>query len=83
MFSVLPVLYGKEYSTGLELYNLTTAPTTANYAAQGVIALLALGMNVVCLTVIIKRAILLKRNPYKNEIFVGTRDFEEAMARAE
>ena len=40
-------------------------------------------MNVVCLTVIIKRAILLKRNPYKNEIFVGTRDFEEAMARAE
>ena len=83
VFSVLPVLYGKEYSTGLELYNLTTAPTTANYAAQGVIALLALGMNVVCLTVIIKRAILLKRNPYKNEIFVGTRDFEEAMARAE
>ena len=50
---------------------------------QGLMAILSLGINVLCLGVIIKRAIVLKRNPYKQEIFIGTKDFEEAMARAE
>ena len=49
---------------------------------MGVCAILALAANVVCLSVIIKRAIEQKKNPYKNEIFAGTRDFEQAMDRA-
>jgi hypothetical protein len=32
---------------------------------------------------IIKRHVKLGRNPYANEVFVGTRDFELAMERAE
>jgi hypothetical protein len=33
--------------------------------------------------VIIKRAKAMGKNPYSNEVFRGTKDFEEAMARAE
>ena len=46
-------------------------------------SILALAANVVCLSVIIKRAIEQKKNPYKEEIFAGTKDFVEAMERAE
>ena len=46
-------------------------------------AIVALVANVICLTLIIKRSVEQKKNPYKNEIFVGTRDFDLAMARAE
>ena len=37
----------------------------------------------IVLGVIIKRSIEQKKNPYKNEIWKGTKDFELAMARAE
>ena len=50
--------------------------------AQGVMSILAVVANVICIAVIIKRAIEQKKNPYKNEIFAGTKDFEEAMDRA-
>ena len=49
----------------------------------GIIAVLSILVNVAALAYIIKRAKVQHKNPYKNEIFVGTRDFEEAMARAE
>jgi hypothetical protein len=49
---------------------------------QGFISVLALGVNLLCMAVIIKRAILLKKNPYSNPVFEGTKDYEEAMARA-
>lgn len=60
-----------------------THPTAANPTAQGVVAILALVANVIVLTIIIKRSIEQKKNPYKEEIFAGTRDFEIAMARVE
>ncbi len=82
-FSVLPVLYGDGWTDGMSLLNSTVAPAVAKYQAQGVMALAALFANVICLTVIIKRAIIAKKNPYKNEIFVGTKDYVEAMERAE
>ena len=50
---------------------------------QGVIAVIALAANVICLAAIIKRAKQQKKNPYKNEIFTDQRDYKEAMARAE
>ncbi len=56
---------------------------TANPTAQGVVAMLAIIANVVCISVIIKRSIEQKKCPYTKEIWVGTRDYEQAMSRSE
>ena len=56
---------------------------TADPTAQGVVAMLAIIANVVCISVIIKRSIEQKKCPYTKEIWVGTRDYEQAMSRAE
>jgi hypothetical protein len=56
---------------------------TADPKAQGVIAVIALAINVLVLAAICKKAFAAKTNPYKNEIWAGTKDFDEAMARAE
>ena len=56
---------------------------TANPTAQGVVAMLAIIANVVCISVIIKRSIEQQQCPYTKEIWVGTRDYEQAMSRAE
>ncbi len=79
------------YNSAINCYNtgasagdaISQFGITANPTAQGVIAILAIVANVICISVIIKRSIEQKKNPYKNEIFVGTKDFEQAMARAE
>lgn len=73
------------YNSGVNTANevVSGMGITADPRAQGVIAVLALIANVICIAVIIKRSIEMKKNPYKNEIFVGTRDFVEAMNRAE
>ena len=79
------------YQTAIDVYNsgvntaneaIASFGITANPTAQGVVAILALVANVVCISVIIKRSIEQKKNPYKNDIWVGTRDYEQAMARA-
>ena len=56
---------------------------TANPTVQGVVAMLAIIANVICISVIIKRSIKQKKCPYTKEIWVGTRDYEQAMSRAE
>ena len=96
-FSVLPSLYGGA-TKAVDLYNAaitchTTGASagdaianfgiTANPTAQGVVAMLAIIANVVCISVIIKRSIEQKKCPYTKEIWVGTRDYEQAMSRAE
>ena len=87
IFSTLPVLY--KYtgaSTGMELSKLTLEQMNAAGAypvAQGVMSILAVVANVICIAVIIKRAVEQKKNPYKNEIFADTKDFKVAIARAE
>ena len=55
---------------------------TANPTAQGVVAMLAIIANVVCISVIIKRSIEQKKCPYTKEIWVGTRDYEQEIGRA-
>ena len=89
-FSVLPSLYKGAVAHGVTAFDMTTIDTvsqltkagvTADPTAQGVVALMALAINVITLAVIIKRAKAQHKNPYKNEIFAGTRDFEEAMER--
>ena len=56
---------------------------TADPRAQGVIAVMALAINVVVMAFIIQRAVRMGKNPYSNCVWEGTKDFEEAMARAE
>ncbi|WP_302012253.1 DUF5692 family protein [Collinsella tanakaei] len=48
-----------------------------------VVSVIALVANVLALGYIIYRSKKLGVNPYKHEVFRGTRDFEQAMARAE
>jgi hypothetical protein len=55
---------------------------TADPSMQSLFAMLSLGMNVICISVIIKKSIQNKCNPYSNEVFKGTKDYEEALARA-
>ena len=81
-FSVLPSVYGDPYDA-VGYMDASIRPITAHPQAQGVIAVASIVTNVVVLAFIIKRSIELKRNPYKNEIWMGTKDYEEAMARAE
>ena len=87
--AVLPTLYQGAQELGLNALDLTkvsditTTGIVANTVPQGVISILALVVNVVCLCAIIKRAKKLNINPYKQEVWKGTKDFEEAMERAE
>ena len=90
--AVLPTLYQGAAEAGINAFDMTAINSAAELAAkgitanpvpQGVVSILALAINVVALAVIIKRSVQQKKNPYTNEIFVGTKDYEEAMARAE
>lgn len=76
IFAVLPRLYSDGFM------DKAVHPVTADPTAQGVIAVISLAVNVIVLGYIIKRAMKQKKNPYTNEIFTGTSDFEEAMSRA-
>ena len=75
IFSVIPVLYADG------VMDSATHPATADPKVMGFIAVLAIATNVIVLAHIIKLSVAQKKNPYKNEIFTGTPDFEEAMAR--
>ena len=75
IFSVIPVLYADG------VMDSATHPATADPKVMGFIAVLAIATNVIVLAHIVKLSIEQKKNPYKNEIFAGTPDFEEAMAR--
>lgn len=63
--------------------NPAVHPTQADPTMQGVFAVLALAANVIVLGVIVARSVKLRRNPYRNEIFVGTRDYQKALDRAD
>lgn len=76
-FAVLPVLY-KNGAMNPVVHPGTTDPTM-----MGVIAILSLAINVVVFAIIWKRAMNKGINPYTHEIFVGTKDYEEAIARAQ
>lgn len=87
-FAVLPSLYEGAAELGItaldltKVTDITTTGITANPTAQGLISMLALVVNVICLCDILKTAKKKGINPYKNEIWKGTPDFEEAMDRA-
>ena len=77
IFTTLPVLYADGFM------DAAVRPTLANPVPQGVISILSLAINVLALALIIKRSKEQKKNPYKQEIFTDTKDFQLAMARAE
>ena len=76
-FAVIPRLYTDGFM------DAATHPTAVDPTAQGVISVLSIVVNVVVFAAIIKRSMKLKKNPYKDEIWKGTKDYEEAMSRAE
>jgi hypothetical protein len=47
------------------------------------VSIVALAANAAALAYVVWRAWSLRRNPYTCELFVGTRDYEQAIARAE
>ncbi len=81
VFTTLPVLYGDALPS--TLLGATSAPATADPVAQGVISIASIAINALVLAIIIKRSVQQKKNPYKEEIFTDTKDFQLAMARAE
>ena len=77
IFTTIPVLYADGFM------DAAIRPTLVNPVPQGVISILSLVVNALVLGIIIKRSMEQKKNPYKNEIFTDTKDFQLAMARAE
>ena len=77
IFTTLPMLYADGFM------DAAVRPTLVNPVPQGVISILSLAINVLALALIIKRSKEQKKNPYKQEIFTDTKDFQLAMARAE
>ncbi len=77
VFTTIPVLYADGFM------DAAIRPTLVNPVPQGVISILSLAVNALVLGIIIKRSMEQKKNPYKNEIFTDTKDFQLAMARAE
>ena len=76
-FTTIPVLYADGFM------NAAVRPELVNPVPQGVISILSLAINALALAIIIKRSKEQKKNPYTNEIFTDTKDFQLAMARAE
>jgi hypothetical protein len=82
------------YEKAIALYNAGQGKTAAANAAiaemgivadpsmQSFVAMMSLLINVLCISVIIKKSLENKCNPYSNEVFKGTKDYEEAMKRA-
>lgn len=69
---------GADAAAAIAEYGIVANPT-----AQGVVAMAAIIANVIVFTAIMKRAIEQHKNPYTNEIWTGSKDFELAMARKE
>ena len=85
-FTTLPTVYAdpnvfQTAANGRMDPNLVLSAADANPKAQGVVAILAIVVNVLVLTNIIKRAKEQKINPYKQDVFVGTRDHKLALER--
>ena len=77
IFTTIPVLYADGFM------DAAVRPTLVNPVPQGVISIASLAINVLVLALIIKRSVEQKKNPYKQEIFSDTKDFQLALARAE
>ena len=64
-------------------YSVFSVQSVNNPNVNLVVSVIALVANVAAFAYIMYRARKLKVNPYLNEVFVGTRDYDQAMARRE
>ena len=64
-------------------YSRFTVHSVNNPNVNLIVAIISLAANVLAIGYVVYRSKKLKRNPYTNEIFTGTKDFKKAMARAE
>ena len=64
-------------------YSVFSVQSVNNPNVNLAVSAIALVANVAAFAYIMYRARKLKVNPYLNEVFAGTRDYEEAMARRE
>ena len=78
-FTTVTTVYGEG---GIAAAMGSTMPTVASPTAQGLISVVSFAVNVFVFAYILKRAKAQKKNPWKEEIFVDTKDYQEAMARA-
>ena len=78
-FTTVTSVYGEG---GIAAAMGSTMPTVASPTAQGLISVVSFAVNVFVFAYILKRAKAQKKNPWKEEIFVDTKDYQEAMARA-
>ena len=79
-FTTVSAVYGKG---GAAVALGEAMPTAAHPAAQGIISVISIAVNLVVFIVILKRAKAQKKNPYTHEIFSDQKDFKLAMERAE
>ena len=63
-------------------YSVFSVNSVNNPSINLVVSVIALTVNVAAFAYIMYRAKKLGVNPYKHEVFKGTRDFDQAMARA-
>ena len=63
-------------------YSIFSVSSVNNPSVNLVVSLIALIVNVVAFAYIMHRAKKLGVHPFKHEVFKGTRDFDQAMARA-
>ena len=63
-------------------YSVFSVNSVNNPSINLVVSLIALTVNVAAFAYIMYRAKKLGVNPYRHEVFKGTRDFDQAMARA-
>lgn len=78
-FTTVTSVYGEG---GIAAAMGSTMPTVASPTAQGLISVVSFAVNVFVFAYILKRAKAQKKNPWKEEIFVDTKDYQEAMTRA-
>ena len=77
IFTTIPALYADGFM------DAAIRLTLVNPVPQGVISIASIAINALALALIIKRSKEMKKNPYKQEIFTDTKDFQLAIARAE
>ena len=64
-------------------YSVFSVSSVNNPNVNLTVSAIALLANIAAFAYILYRSKKLKRNPYMQEVFVGTKDYEQAMARAE
>ncbi len=64
-------------------FAVKSVQSSGNLVPMTVVSALALVANIILVIVVIRRAMIAKKNPYMNEMFKDTKDYKEVIAKAE